>query len=70
MDAMVHPLAHKSQQVCCVCYHRYSRPLLEVWASWNWHPICRPCLDDIGLSVFGVFTAGPKVRCEGQQVLL
>ncbi len=70
---LVHTAEHGTLTVCCLCKHRYPRHLLEVWVSGNWHPICRPCLKDIGLAVFGAFTSGPSVlrsECEGQQVLV
>lgn len=74
MKLPFHSRVHASLHVCCLCGNRYPSPLLEVWASANWHPVCRPCLDDIGLGLFGPFTSGPRVRANGkgtgQQVLL
>ncbi len=68
-----HADSHKSKQVCCVCRNRYAKGLLEVWASHNWHPICRACLDDIGLGVFGPLTEGrlrtPMTELQGQRSL-
>ena len=53
-----HLLPHKSSHVCCKCGYRSPQPLLEVWSNANWHPICRWCLDDIGLGLLEGFTSG------------
>lgn len=66
-----HHWLHTSSYVCCICSHRFTSKLVEVWASGNWHPICRTCLDDVDMGVFGCWSPGrvlPPV--DGQLTLL
>lgn len=66
----VHAQPHRGTHTCCVCKTRYPIGLVEVYASGNWHPICRPCLKDIGLGVFGTFDPDPRaIACDGQEVM-